>query len=195
MLKSTQLIIILLGLALALIILGLEKGKVALKSGKSPITLSLEEIQETGVSSSWVKIGPHKVDWDKVLISYADTGYPEKKISSVIYPLRSVESGHEWKDVAHIVLVRSEAYSYASRMEKGITVMSNLEGIFSGSLKSYARTLKAELTSTYPDLDLEKVLLFHEGHKPSSLGAILMLAGGLLCGILGLLLILSSGRK
>ncbi len=213
--------LIVAGIVVAFI--GYEEFKVSQGTTKEPMEIQLSSLEQgESVKNNHLKITEHWALFPFSVYEYkqdrGETGDPKPtaKVNHTYYPIISNDHPYlirldelaeeyddldevpdeEWPTIGDLaVLVKSEQFATIADIPYDWEFKSELQGLVINRIKSLEKEESRLIQSSFPTVDLDKVLLLEVGRKPSSsLKSLGMVLGGGILSLFGVMLLL-RGRK
>lgn len=211
--------LILIGLGAFLGFLGYEEYVVSQKATMPAAVVELGELETSNeLSNNFIKIGPHWAICPAVIYEYQmgkyETGDPDEstKVNYAYYPIISdnhpyllkiaalyeryeneadVPEG-EWPKFGQFtVLVKTKRYKTIGSIPSDWVESESLEGLVINRIESLNSEEEELLRQSFPQINLEDVLILEDGRLPSSKGkSVGLMSGGGVLVFVGLFLLL-----
>ena len=211
--------IIPIGIGIFLGFLGYEEYSVSHQATIPATKVELSEIEaSTELSNNFIQIGKHWSIYPATIYEYQmekyETGDPDENttVNYAYYPVVSEKHPYlikidalferygdeasipenEWPEFRQFsVLVKTKRYKKIGSIPEDWEESESLEGLVINRIKSLNSEEEALLRQSFPQINLNEVLILEEGRLPSSKGkSIGLMSGGGLLILVGLMLLL-----
>ena len=210
--------LVLIGVGIALGFIGYQEYTVSQKASFPAAKVELQSIEDSAeLSNNFIRIGSHWAVYPGSIYEYEmdkyETGEPDDKtkVNFTYYPIVSESHPYviqlselfdrygdeasipenEWPEFEQFsVLVKSKRFKTIGSIPLEWMDESSLEGLVINKIKTLTTEEASLLRESFPQIDLNKVLIVEDGRKPSSQAkSIGMLGGGSFLCLLGLFLL------
>jgi len=203
---------------------GFKEWKVSRGTSTKPDAVELSELEKSpDISNNHLKVGDHIAIYSDCVYQYevkdGETGEPtsEAKVYHTYYPIISHDHPHireiddmvekygdvdkipdaEWPELEKFtVLVKTGKFKTLGDIPDEWKNFESLQGLVINRIHSLSGEEKDLVQSSFPTLDLEKLLIIEEGRVPSSgLKSGILMGGGAILILVGLGLFFVPSKK
>ena len=189
--------------------IGYQEYKVSEGTSEEPVPVTLVKL-ETGVDppNNHIQIGDHAAVYDELVYCYEAASYSaepsdDTRVSYCYYPIVSMSNPY-MKSVVELhsrdpesitqeeydsikleefkVIVKSNKFDHVKDLPYGVSRGESIKGMVINQISSLGREEKRLLQESFPDLELDSLIILHENDKPTpeSVSYSMMGGGGLL---------------
>lgn len=175
-----------------LIIFGVRDAWLNSSASSTPVPVDLAALENGGkVENENVVIGPHVALFPYyVFETPSDSDYGDLPVNYCVYPIISISGGelermakHEGPDLPPLgnvaVLVKSKKYKRTSEIPESIEPRDSMQGLVINNINTLDNDMKDFIKKSYPNVNVDTVLVVEEGRSPNMILGALMAVGGI----------------